>query len=114
MSQLAPISAGLLLAALTCTAPPASAARGLVVDVRQECAYFMVQSVDGARGGLALLELRGTQKPSLGNTVLGDFDSFGIKDIQNLTTGLPVPVRVENYALSEEDALERFRDLCSL
>lgn len=89
---------------------PAHAARGSVVDVRQECAYVVVQN--GA--SFALLEIFAGARPVKGDTLSGDFESFGVKEVVNAASGRITRIRVEVYGRGEDEVTERFRDACGL
>lgn len=90
------------------TTPSAFAAKGEVVYRNSGCDYFVVETF----AGYALLEWYGGNDPSEGDTLVGDFESFGSKDIFNLSADEELRVWVQDYWMSKEDALESFYQEC--
>ncbi len=87
----------------------ASAAKGVVVYNRGRCDYFIVQSLTG----FALLQWFGGNDPSEGDVLVGDFESYGFKDIYNVTADAEVRVWVDNYMLSKTRVVEKYLDKCN-
>lgn len=50
--------------------------------------------------------------PYEGNVVVGDFESFGIKDVWDVTSDRQMRAWVEDYWLSQEDAIRLYVDKC--
>lgn len=86
----------------------AFAAKGEVVYKKSGCDYFIVET----NMGYALLEWYGGSEPEEGDIIVGDFESYGFKDIYNLTTDSELRVWVEDYWLSKEDVLEQYFEYC--
>ncbi len=84
------------------------AARGIVVYIEPGCDCFIVETFSG----YALLEWYGGGIPHKGDIVVGNFESYGFKNIYNLTTKRGIRVWVKDYWLSEEDAIEMYLDCC--
>ena len=62
--------------------------------------------------GYALLEWYGGSDPDEGDIIVGDFESYGFKDIYNLTADSELRVWVEDYWLSKEDVFRAvFRNI---
>jgi hypothetical protein len=84
------------------------AAKGKVVSKKSGCDYFIVQT----NMGYALLEWYGGYDPDKGDTLAGDFESYGFKDIYDLTTDSGLRVWVEDYWLSKSHVMEEYFDKC--
>jgi hypothetical protein len=84
------------------------AAKGEVVYKKSGCDYFIVET----NMGYALLEWYGGNDPDEGDIVVGNFESYGFKDIYNLTANSILRVWVEDYWLSKEEALEQYFEHC--
>jgi hypothetical protein len=89
-------------------AETAFAAKGEVVYKKSGCDYFIVETYMG----YALLEWFGGNDPDEGDVIVGKFESYGFKDIYNLTADSELRVWVEDYWLSREDALEQYFEHC--
>lgn len=81
---------------------------GEVVFKKRNCDYFIVET----KMGYAILEWYGGTDPYEGDIVVGDFESFGFKDIYDLSLRSDIHVWVEDYWLSKEQALEKYFRLC--
>lgn len=86
----------------------AFAAKGEVVYKKSGCDYFIVETVMG----YTVLEWHGGNEPDIGDIIVGDFESYGFKDIYNLTADSELRVWVEDYWLSWEDAIELYFEQC--
>lgn len=84
------------------------AAKGLVIYKKSGCDYFIVVT----DMGYALLEWYGGSDPNEGDVIVGNFESYGFKDIYNLTSDSELRVWVEDYWLSKEDVLELYFGHC--
>ncbi len=87
---------------------PALAAKGEVVYKKSGCSYFIVETYLG----YAILEWYGGNDPNKGDIVVGDFESYGMKDIYNSTADSELQVWVDNFWLSKDRAIEKFFDKC--
>src|SRR5262245_26997272 len=83
-------------------------AKGVVAVRKRGCDYFLVE----ATNGFALLEWFGGTDPDLGDKVVGEFESFGMKNIYDPTSDAEGRVWVEDYGLSEDRAIEQLRRRC--
>lgn len=88
---------------------PSFASKGDVVMMPDGCDYYIVET----RMGYAILEWFGGSTPSVGDTLVGDFESYGTKDIYNLSRRSKTRVWVENYLMSQDDAVEGVYDKCN-
>ena len=86
----------------------AFAARGTVVSYPSGCDYFIVET----SSGYALLEWFGGNDPSEGDVVVGDYESYGIKDIFNVSRDTEIRVWVEEYWLSKDNVFREYRNYC--
>ena len=99
----------LLLTCSLLTAPAlALAAKGVVVFTRSSCDYYIVET----QSGFALLEWYGGYTPDQGDVIVGDFESYGMKDIYDVTADSDTTVWVEDYFLSQEDAASQYIEQC--
>ena len=73
----------------------ANAAKGVVVYNKPDCEHYIVQT----NLGFALLQWFGGNYPNEGNILVGDFESFGMKDIYNITADAETRVWVEEFGL---------------
>lgn len=62
--------------------------------------------------GFALLEWYGGNDPSEGDVLVGDYESYGFKNIFNATANAKLRVWVEEYWLSEDDVVEKYHEHC--
>jgi hypothetical protein len=58
-------------------------------------------------GDYTVFECVGNREFSIGHVVTGDLDTFGLKDIKNITTNKWVYVLIQNVGLSETVAIEK-------
>ena len=103
------IATVMALAASTLLAGNVTAARGVVSHRISGCDYFLVET---AVGDYVLLEWFGGTDPDKGDMLAGDFQSYGMKTIHDLTSDSEVTVWVEDYQLDKEDALEKLTEKC--
>lgn len=87
----------------------ANAAKGVVVYYKSGCDYYIVET----NMGYAVLEWYGGNDPSKGDVLAGDFESYGMKDIYNLTADSETRVWVEDFWLSKESAIEEYYEKCN-
>lgn len=82
------------------------AAKAIVVA---KCrSYILVQS----NQGYGILEWYGGNDPDKGDVVVGDLESYGIKDAFNITADSNTRMWVEEYWLSRSRAVDKFSDKC--
>ena len=62
--------------------------------------------------GFAILEWYGGNDPSKDETLAGDFESYGMKDIYNISADAETKVWVEDYWLSKSRMIEKFYEKC--
>ena len=86
----------------------AFAVKGVVVYKKSGCDYFIVET----NMGYALLEWYAGNDPDKGDIIIGNFESYGFKDIYNLTADSELRVWVEDYWMSKEEALEQYFEYC--
>ena len=86
---------------------PAFAAKGVVVYNRS-CDYYIVETTMG----YVLLEWFGGNDPSEGDVMVGDFETYGMKDIYNVTSDSEARAWVEDFWLSESSVTEKYREHC--
>jgi hypothetical protein len=86
----------------------AYAAKGVVVYKKGLCDYFIVET----NLGYALLEWYGGYDPDEGDIIVGDFESYGFKEVYDLTTDTETHVWVEDYWLTRSSAIEQYFDKC--
>lgn len=109
MRQRVFLAAVIALAILMMASPTSSyAAKGVVVLKLSSCDWYIVD----APGGYALLEWYGGNEPERGDVIAGDFESYGFKDLYNLTSDDELRVWVEDYWLGKADALEQISEQC--
>ena len=100
------------IAALGCSLMLASvvqAAEGVVVHSRAGCkGRLIVQSATG----FVILELFSGIEPNEGDRLSGDLNSYGIKDLQNMSRGTNVRVWVDDFGMSRTRATEKIAAFC--
>jgi hypothetical protein len=98
-----------VLVALCLSSVGLYAAKGTVALVVKGCDYYVVD----APLGYAVLEWYGGNVPQKGDVLAGDFESYGMKDLYNLSkNGAETRVWVENYWLSKSRAIDIINDKC--
>ena len=86
---------------------PAST-KGIVTHRISGCDYFIVET----SSDYDLLEWFGGYDPDKGDSLIGDFESFGFHDIYDKTSDQDLNVYTEDYDLSKSDALEKLAESC--
>ena len=86
----------------------AFAAKGVVVYKKSDCDYYIVEALLG----FVVLEWYGGNDPSVGDTLVGDYETYGMKDIYNLTADSETKVWVEDFWLTKDDAMEMYYEIC--
>jgi hypothetical protein len=97
-----------LTLALLTVAQVALAAQGVVVFKKSGCDYYIVET----KKGFALLEWYGGNDPDVGDTIVGDFEKYGMKTVHNLTRDKETKGWVEDFWLSKEDAIKKYYEKC--
>jgi hypothetical protein len=95
----------LLVVAVSCKA---LAAEGVVVLYKSSCDYFVVETLNG----YAILQWYGGSIPNEGDKITGDFESYGMKSVANVTQGNETRVWVEKFWLSRARVIEKFSRRC--
>ena len=103
------LSSLLVVACLLFTPVVANAAKGVVVLYKSGCSYYIVET----NLGYAILEWYGGNDPSEGDVLVGDYETYGMKDIYNLTADAETKVWVEDFWLSKSRAIEKYYDKCN-
>ena len=106
---------GVLL--LTSLAPPVQAgpaaagvSRGVGAYATGRCSYFIVES----SSGYALLQWFGGTPPNTGEQLVGEFESYGLPELYNLTTATTVTVWADDFWMSRTRVVDRFYERCRL
>ncbi len=82
---------------------------GVVVGVVAGCDHFVVGDSLGSYAVLQDFYGKGVNK---GDTVVGDFNSFGFKDLAVGNSGRTLRVWVDNYWMSAQSAADRISEKC--
>lgn len=86
----------------------AASGKGVVVYDKGCRSRFIVSTPRG----YAILEWFGGNMPGVGDTVVGDFEMYGMKDIYNLRAESETKVWVEDFWLSRDRAVTKMAELC--
>ncbi len=86
----------------------AHAAKGVVVLYKSGCSYYIVET----NMGYAILEWYGGNDPSKGDVLAGDYETYGMKDVYNITADTETKVWVEDFWLSKTRAIEKYYEKC--
>jgi len=87
----------------------AEAKKGVVALNRSGCDYYIVETVLG----YSLLEWYGGNNPDKGDVIVGDIESYGMKDIFNITDDREGRVWVEDYWLGRDEVLRKYVEKCN-
>ena len=79
---------------------PMASVRGIVTHRISGCDYFLVE----ARTGYDLLEWYGGYDPDKGDTVVGNFETYGFHDILDESADETTRIYTEDYQLSKTSA----------
>lgn len=96
------------LCAAFLAATPVFAAKGVVAYIKSGCGYYIVETPMG----FALLQWFGGAVPSRGDVLTGDYESYGMKDIYNITQDAETKVWVANFWTSKDRVFERYFEKC--
>ena len=70
------------------------------------------KSFAGTLSASGCLEWYGGHDPDQGDILVGDYESYGFKDIYNETASTEFHVYVDDYGLGKSRALEKYYDKC--
>lgn len=98
----------IVLISLFIIADTVFAAKGEVVYKKSGCDYFIVETISG----YVLLEWYGGNDPDKGDIIVGEYESYGFKDVYNVTADDELLVWVEDYWMSKSHAIEEYFDHC--
>ena len=98
-----------IMLAILFGAMPVFAAKGGVSFIKSGCSYYIAET----NMGFALLEWYGGSTPSRGDVIVGDYESYGMKEIYNLTQDSETKVWVDNFWLSKDKAIEKYFEKCN-
>jgi hypothetical protein len=98
-----------LLAGLIGTSAPALAVKGVVAFIKGGCSYYIVET----QMGYALLQWYGGATPARGDTLVGDYESYGMKEIFIVNQDSETRVWVDNYWMSKDRVVELYSEKCS-
>jgi len=108
---------GAVAVSLAKPAAPAEAAEALpspnvygeVVQKASHCDYFVVADQSG---DYSVLEWYGGSEPDRGDMLAGDWNRYGMIDVQNVSSGTSIHAWVEDYMLSRSRAADVFARKC--
>lgn len=98
-----------LITASCLNATVVTAAQGVVVAYPSGCDYYIVET----NTGYVLLEWYGGGDPNEGDKLVGDFESYGMKTIFNVTRDAETTVWVEDYMLGIDGVREQYYEHCN-
>jgi len=84
------------------------AAKGYVVYYKFGCSYYIVET----NNGYAILEWFGGTDPSEGDIIVGNFESYGMKTLYDVTSDSETRAWVEDYWLSKTSVIEKYLEHC--
>ena len=82
----------------------------IVVYHPQGCDYFICRDNDD---DFYLLEWFGGNDPDKGDILFGKFQEYGFQEGYNITQKREFRVWVEEYSVSKDDAIEKYREQCN-
>ncbi len=94
---------------LLCFSLSAAASKGVVVLYKSGCSHYVVETTMG----YVLLDWFGGNDPSVGDTLVGDYESYGMKDIYNITADAETRAWIEDFWLSKTRVLEKYYEKCN-
>ena len=80
----------------------------IVVYKMSSCDYFILES----NSGFIIAQWMGSNEPSQGDQVAGDFNNFGTDTFYNVTRSTESKLWIDNYMLSKDSALEKITEKC--
>lgn len=84
--------------------------KAVIVLYQSGCRSYFI--ADGPNG-YYLLEWYGGYDPSKGDIIVGDLTSYGFKDVYYPIQGFEGRIYVNDYMLSKDRVLEKYRDKCN-
>ena len=81
---------------------------GIVVVRENGCDYFVMKTADGH----GLVEWNGHHQPAAGDVLRGGFTTGSMKLLEDITAGAKTKVWIEEYPLSEQDAMAAYQRAC--
>ena len=96
------------LIACLLASPVSVAAKGEVVYIETGCDYYILQSSDG----FALVEHAEGPTPSADDVIVGDFESYGKKQLFNRTSRERIKGWVVDYWLAQDEAMQMYLEQC--
>jgi hypothetical protein len=100
-----PILIAIAFSIVSISSVQASAKKGVVVYNKSGCkSRYVVQT----NMGYAILEWYGGNNPTAGDVIVGDIDSYGFKDLYNVTQDASMRVYVEDYMLGKSSLTTKF------
>ena len=99
----------ILLSAQFAFANSAYAGHAEVVSFPSDCDYFIAK---GNRGYYLCKCING-YRPCLGDVILGDIDSSGLKNIYYPLKEREGAIYIEGYSMSKSRSIERYKELCN-
>lgn len=105
------VRAGVLFAlAVGLWATASRASNGRVIAAPEGCSdYFVVEEA----AGLVVMEWYGGHVPAEGEQIVGDYDSYGFKDVYDVTADQSIHVWIDDFMLSEDSATDKMREHCN-
>ncbi|HBZ57877.1 MAG TPA: hypothetical protein DEO49_01825 [Sutterella sp.] len=99
-----------LLPLIACllASPVSVAAKGEVVYIETGCDYYILQSSDG----FALVEHAEGPTPSADDVIVGDFESYGKKQLFNRTSRERIEGWVVDFWLAQDEAMQMYLEQC--
>ena len=86
-----------------------NAEKAIVVFYKSGCSYYIAENTMG----YLLLEWFGGNDPTEGDTLVGDLNTFGMKDLYNLNSNSETKVWIDDYMLSKDSVLEKYYEKCN-
>ena len=100
-----PILIAIAFSLVSISSAQASAKKGVVVYNKSGCkSRYVVET----NMGYAILEWYGGNNPTEGDVIAGDIDSYGFKDLYNVTQDASMRVYVEDYMLGKSSLTTKF------
>jgi hypothetical protein len=100
-----PILIAIAFSLVSISSAQASAKKGVVVYNKSGCnSRYVVET----NMGYAILEWYGGNNPTEGDVIVGDIDSYGFKDLYNVTQDASMRVYVEDYMLGKSSLTTKF------
>jgi|SRR5690554_34162 len=82
--------------------------RSLVIQRRTGCDYMILEN----NRGYVIAEWMGGNDPEVGEYIGGDLNSYGSKDLYNVSRNLKTRLYIDDYLLSRDSADEKVMEKC--